>query len=225
MILSYKKLNLFFTFIAAANLFLFLSFSSSCASQKNDSSPQAANTIAAENPNTPDSRVSLIDDQVSFVPPADFKVLTADRLNKKLPDNDFPKHIFSNSDQTGLVFVYFDDVDLKPEDLPEVKKFVEGNHRNYSNWITSEITEMNGNKWFHFEWEEPSMGDSALVAPVPPDGETPVPLPDRSLSHYREYATSLNNKLLRFVFQADVKKFSQLKDVFTESIKTIKIKN
>lgn len=223
--LNNKYLNIVITFIGAANLLMFSSFSNSCAAQKNDSSSQTAIKTNAESSNTPDNRISLFDDQVSFVPPADFKILTIDQLNKKLPENDFPKHIFSNSDQTGLVLVYFGDLELKTEDLPEVKKFVEGTHRNYSGWIKSEIMEMNGNQWFYFEWEEPSKGDSELVAPLLPEGETPTPIPDKSLSHYREYTTSLNNKLLRFVFQADVKKFPQLKDAFTESIRTIKTKS
>ena len=109
------------------------------------------------------------------------------------------------------------------EKLEEVKQFVERTHRNYSSWKTSEIVEMNGRKWFHFEWEKPKPSDLELLVPFPEDGK-PTETPDATQHHYQEYTTSFRDKLLRFVFEADVKEYPQLKDTFLKSIQTIQIK-
>ena len=82
---------------------------------------------------------------------------------------------------------------------------------------------MNGRQWFQFEWEE-KPNEPELVAPVSPDDESPTPTPNKTLSHYQEFTTSLNNKNLRFVFLSDVKEFPKLKDAFNKSIGTIKVK-
>lgn len=211
-------------FIVTAGLLIFCSFSNGCEKSSNKASA-SDETIKAgsESSPEPENPMSLFDDQVSFVPPVNFKALPIDKLKEKMPENGIPGYVFSNSEQTGLVLVYLDELDGNPLDITEVKNFVEKAHQSYSSWITSEITEINGNQWFYFEWKEPEKDDSQLVAPVPPEGETPVPTPDSSSSHYKEFATSIGNKLLRFVFKADVKEFDQFKNAFTESSRTIKI--
>jgi hypothetical protein len=221
--LNFKGLSFIIKFILAVNLLICCFYFIGCGiSTKTASVLNETKQADAENEIKTSVPISLFDDQVSFVPPADFKALTIDKLKKKLPENDLPGHIFSNSEQTGLVLVYILELDDKPIDFGEVKNFVEKTHRNYSGWITSEITEINGKQWFHFDWKEPEKNDSELVSPVPPEGEAPTF--DNIPSHYQEYTTALGNKLLRFVFEADVKEYEHFKNAFTESSRTIQIK-
>src|SRR5438477_2732389 len=87
-----------------------------------------------------DGRVALFDPALSFVPPAGFRSLDIKELKIKLPDNEHPRSVFADADQTGYVLVtYNDDLELAPADLARVKGFTERTQRDLAPWITSEI--------------------------------------------------------------------------------------
>ncbi len=221
-----KYFNSVSRFIEGSFLTVFCLFSMCCVTtDENPPFPKENKMEISEDSTNPGSRILVFDDQVSFELPKDFKALPQEKLKKTLSDDSFRKHIFSNADQTGLVFIYLEDFELKPEDLPEVKNFVDGLNRNDSSRIISEMTEINGNKWFHFEWEDAKNVEiEELVAPVPPEGEVAAPTPERTHSHVHEYTTSFRNKLLRFVFEADVTSYPSIKDAFMKSSRTLKIR-
>jgi hypothetical protein len=173
-----------------------------------------------------DERISFYDNQVSFIPPAGFKSLTRKQLKRNLPDNANPVLILANSDQTGSITIGLDDtMRFHPQHLAEIKKFTEGIHRNYSGWITSELVEMNGREWYHFEYVTPEMDELAKLVAPPEKGAKPQKTPDDTPYHYHMYSTVFEGKLLSFGFNAHVQHYSQLKDGYLKSIKSIRIKD
>lgn len=199
-------------------LFLLIFLTGSCSS----SAALSASNNSNSNTQKTDKRISLFDNRVSFVPPDGFKPVKIEEVKKKLADNDAPKNIFANENQSAYITIYFGDFDLEDNQLNDTKKFVEGTHRNFSSWKTSEIIELNGKQWFHFEWEKPA-ADKNLVAPVAPDEEKKPEVEEKPI-YYREYTTSLNKKNLRFVFEAATKDYPQIKEAFNKSIQTIQVK-
>lgn len=217
-----RLLDLLAKFTAIVCLFTLVSYVTACSPAEEADK----NAVAPANLTHSDKRVSLFEDKVSFIPPAKFAVLKTGKLKKKLAENDSPQYIFANPKQTGLVLVYYNEaIELKPEKLEEVKRFVEGIHRNYSNWLTSQIVEANGRKWFQFEWETPKKSELELLAPEPEDNKSKMKTQDEKQIHYYEYTTSFDNKLLRFVFEADADEYSKLKAGLMKSAQTIQIKN
>lgn len=168
-------------------------------------------------------KVSLFDKRVMFVPPPGLKQLAPDAIKANFPDDEFLRYAFAADAGEAAVLVYLlSDVALTPDELPKVKKFVEGTHRDYSGWLTSEIATVNGRPWFYFEWKKPDLGElGKLVPPAPIEGEpTPVPADDR-IFHYNEYTTSFNGKALRFVFKSLEDEYPKLKDAFAKSASSI----
>ncbi len=168
-------------------------------------------------------KVSLFDNRVTFVPPPGLKQLGADAIKAKFPTEEFLRYAFAADAGNGEVLVYLmSDAALAPDELPKVQRFAEGTHRDYSGWLTSEIVNMNGRDWFHFEWKNPVMSElDKLVPPPPAEGEpTPVPTDDR-LFHYNEYTTSFDGKHLRFVFKSLENEYPKLKDVFAKSASSL----
>lgn len=177
------------------------------------------------NPAETDRRISLFDGRVSFIPPDGFKPVKQEQLKMKLAENDPPKHIFANESQSAVVMIYAGDHDLEPHQLIEIKRFVEGMHRNYSGWITSEIIEMNGRQWFHFDSEDPVIDGplATLVAPTE-DGAEPEVLEEKRKRH-RAYTTVFNGKNLGFAFESEIDEYPQFKDAFNKSIQTIQVRD
>ncbi len=207
-------------------LFLLILFAGSCSATNELNSN---NAIASANTNKNDKQISLFDGRVSFTPPDGFKSIQPEKLKRKGADNDSPKNIYTNESQSASIKIYFGDIDLEADQLTATKEFVEKTHQKFSKWITSEIIEMNGRQWFHFEWETPAK-DTTLVELVAPeedtsDGNTKSEVNEEKPIHYREYTTSLNKKNLRFVFETDAKQYPQIKDAFDKSIRTIQVKD
>jgi len=207
-------------------LFLLILFAGSCSATKE---LNTNNALASANTNKTDKQISLFEGRVTFTPPDGFKSVQPDKLKRKSAENDSPKNIYTNENQSAAIKIYFGDVDLEPRQLKDTKEFVEKTHQKYSKWITSEIIEMNGRQWFHFEWETPAK-DNTLVELVAPEedkpaGNTKSEVKDEKPNYYREYTTSLNKKNLRFVFESDTKEYPQIKEAFNKSIKTIQVKD
>lgn len=183
-------------------------------------------TSEAQNAAKMDEQVSLLDGRISFVPPAGFKTSTKAQLNRKLPDNSNPLLILANADQTADITVnYDDDLALRSNQLPEVKKFTEGTFRAAGmQWLKSEIVEMNGRQWFHFEWESRVSELSNLVAPPEPGSNKTPETKEEKPAHYHEYSTVYDGKILSFAYVAQVKEHPQLKDDFMKSVQTIRLK-
>lgn len=207
-------------------LYLLIFFAGSCSTAKapNTNAGLSANTQNS-NAQKSDKRISLFDDRVSFIPPDGFKPLPAAQVKRKMADNESRDNIFSNESQTAYIKINFGEVLLKPSMLPEVKKFVEGMHRNYSGWITSEIIEISGRQWFHFEWEKPAADGTLVAPPVAPDGAEESEIVDEKPVRYREYTTSLNEQKLSIIFESDAPEYQQIKEAFNKSIQTIQIKD
>lgn len=186
------------------------------------------NSANSANSTQTDARVSLVNNQVSFVPPAGFQPLAKEQYQRNLPENAQPLKIFGN--ETGSAFVRIhivEDFDFETVQLVDIQTFDQNLHKQLSGWLTSEITEIKGRKWFHFETVSQPVDDSTLVAPVPDPAETASPTPevkDKRPFRYREYSTIFNKKLLRFVFESEAETYSQIKDAFNKSIQTIEVK-
>ena len=219
-----RKITKIIKTAAPVYLCLLIFFAGSCSTAKapNTNTELSANT---QNSNTQKSeqRTSLFDGRFSFVLPDGFKLLPPAQIKRKMADNASRDNIFSNESQTAYIRISFGEPPLKPEDLPEVKRFAEGMQRNLFPWITSEIIEMNGRKWFYFEWEKPGDDGSKLQVPRA-DGTIPESVPEKPV-HYREYRTSLNEQMLQIIFEADAGEYQQIKEAFNKSIQTIQIKD
>lgn len=171
----------------------------------------------------PDKRISLFYNRVSFVPPAGLKQLASKQVTAKFSNDEGIRYVFANGSGKGKVLIYVADIDMKPEQLSEVKGFVERMHRDYSGWVASEMVTINGRQWFHFEWKKPVLDDLALLAPPANHGE-PAEVRDNRPLYYNEFTTSFNGKPLRFVFESLVNEYPQVKEAFMKSAQTIHIK-
>ena len=218
-----KKMKLSIQLIASVYLCTLLSFVMACTSAGR--ADKNTMTVSAQAINQ-DKQISFFDNQVSFIPPAGFKTLNKKQLKRDSPDNANPGLILSNADQTGSITFEIDDgMQFQPTQLAEVKKFTEGIHRNYSGWITSEVVEINGKQWYHFEYVTPETDELAKLVAPPEKGEKPQRTPDDTSYHYHTYSTVFNGKLLSFGFDARVEHYSRLKDDYIKSIKSIQIKD
>jgi hypothetical protein len=196
-------------------------FAAACASTGN------SNNASAAADDLHDGRVTLFDPALSFVPPVGFKSLDVSELKISLPENEDPRNIFADDDQTGYVIVtYQDDLDVAPADLVRVKGFTERTQRGLADWITSELVEMNGRQWWHFETEDPVI--SKLETLVPPAGSGKAkasPAPKEERMHRNAYSTVFKIKLLAFTFESSVDNYQRLNDSFNQSIQSIQIKD
>lgn len=215
-------------------LFLLTLLTGSCSSSE-EPNPNAKLPSNTNNSNTKkvDQQISLFDGRFSFVLPDGFKLLPVAEIKREMADNAPRNNIFSNANQTAYIKIDFGEVPLEPDQLPEVKNFVERLHKNYSSWINSEIIDLNGRQWFYFEWEKLPVPNT-LVAPVPfeEDDENSnvnkknkAEVEDEKPVYYREYTTSLSNQKLSIVFEVDSGEYPQLKEAFNKSIQTIQIKD
>ena len=121
----------------------------------------------------------LFDGNVSFSLPDGLEpvALSVVRPGQELKEGD-QAQAYANSGNTVQVIVDLTNIPVKPEDLDEVKQFSERMQKSYSQWEISEITEINGRRWFHFEWQTPPPNElSSLVAPPPLDKDAPTPVP------------------------------------------------
>ena len=191
-----------------------------------DSKTVNSNTASVpQNTVKPDERTSLLDGRVSFIPPTGFKTVTKEQLKAKLAENSKLLLIMDNVNQTGYITVNYDnDLKLNSNQLADIKTFTEGTYRAATmEWVKSEIVEMNGRQWFHFEWESEVSELSTLVAPEPESNKTPE-IQKEYPSHYDEYSTIFNSKLLSFAFVSQVKEFTELNNEYMKSIQSIRIK-
>jgi hypothetical protein len=85
--------------------------------------------------------------------------------------------------------------------------------------------EMNGRQWFHFEYVTPEMDDLAKLVAPSEKGEKPQKTPDDTPYHFHTYSTVFKGKLVSFGFVSHVQHYSQLKDGYFKSIKSIQIKD
>ena len=176
--------------------------------------------------NNVDARTKVLyDGNVTFSLPDGLEPVALSVVRPGVEPNEGDQtHAFANSGNTVQVIVNLSNVPAKPEDLDEVKHFVEGLHKSYSQWEISEITEINGRRWFHFEWQKPPPVD--LVEPPPLDDGAPTPVPtDKRPFHYSEYSTSAGGKLLQFSFCALPEEYQKNKESFAAAVRSIKIKN
>ena len=219
-------------------LLMFLTGSCSTAPASNPNAALSSNNNNS-NAGKAEQRVSLFDNRVSFALPAGFKHLPAAEIKRELPDNAARDNIYSNADQTAYISSNLDrDMPFETAQLSEMKGFVERLHKNYSGWKTSEIIELNGRQWFHFEYEKPVASElGKLVAPV----ETDEPDPNSNVNavkekkkpevkndkpiYFRSYTTSLSGQMFTITFEADADKYPQVKEAFNETIKTIRLKD
>ena len=170
-------------------------------------------------------QIMLFDNRVSFVPPDGFKLMKEEQLKKKLPEYNPPRHIFANQSQSAFVLIFVnEEIEFEPGYLVEKKGFDERNNIKVPGSITSEIIKMNGRQWFHFEWEI-STPDDTLVAPVPRETDAAPEIWDEKTVRSRAYTTVFDRKLLSFVFQAKVKEYPQVKDIFSKSIRSIRVRD
>ncbi len=212
----FRKLVLGFTLVV-------ISFGVACSTSKGiDDGNTSTSTIAVKT----DERKSLLDGRVSFVPPTDFESITKEQMKRKLAENTNPLLLLTNDEQTGDVTVSYDTgFDYKSDQLAEIKEFNEGTFRaSKTKWIKSQIIEMNGRQWNHFEWVEDKSELPDLVAPVSENENSTPEVKEETPIHYNEYSTIFNGGLLNFSYTSQVKDYAQLKNVFEKSLNSIQIK-
>src|SRR5206468_2749787 len=105
-------------------------FAGACASSGNTNKASAVADDKAA------GRVALFDPALSIILPPGFKPLDIKSVKIRLADNNLPRNIFADADQTGYVMVtYQDDPEMAPADLARAKGFTERTQRDLAPWI------------------------------------------------------------------------------------------
>ncbi len=150
-------------------------------------------------------RVTLGDGRVSFEPPSGFKQLTKEEIAKKYFRGNPPQYVFGNRSLSVNVAVTFSKANVSPEQIPEYKEAMEEMFPRMIpglKWLTRELIEVEGRKWFHLE-----MTSYAIDTDI----------------HNHLYATSFDGKLLIFGFNSTVKEYPQMKEALEKSFRSIKL--
>ncbi len=131
-----------------------------------------------------EGRVYLVDNQISFVPPQGFTAMSAAEISTKFPGSVPPQHAYGNVPRSVSIGVNFSDIDLAPEQLPEVRQFLESFLEESVpgfKWVARDYETMGGSRWIKLEFISQAM-------------DTQV--------HNDLYITSFQGKLLGFNFNS-----------------------
>jgi hypothetical protein len=174
------------------------------AAQQKTFEPSAAASPADSGSNASE-RVSFANGKVSFVPPAGFRPMTQEQIDKKFPPGNAPKHVFANERQSVSVGITFSPAKVSPDQLPEIKaafeqmlpKMVPG-----LKWQNQELVEINGTKWARFKFISRAI--------------------DTNIQNDM-YVTSFRGRALIFGFNSIVSQYDEVQASFAESRNSIKI--
>jgi len=150
-------------------------------------------------------RVTLGDGRVSFIPPAGFKQLTKEEIAQKYFRGNPPQYVFADETLTTTVAITFSNAKVSPEQLSEYKEAMEAMLPRLIpglRWLTREIIELSGRKWFHLE-----MTSNAIDTDI----------------HNHLYSTSFDGKALIFGFNSTVKEYPKMKVALEKSVQSIKL--
>lgn len=153
------------------------------------------------------TRISVGDERVSFIPPPAFKPLTREQIVLKFPRINPPQYVFANEKQSVTAAVTFASANMAPDQLQEFKEAMEQMLPRMIpglKWITRELVTINHRKWLHLE-----MTSYAIDTDI----------------HNHLYATSFNGKALLFAFNSTVKEYPQAKAELARSAQSIQVRD
>ena len=152
--------------------------------------------------------VSLAGGRVTFTPPPGFAAWTKEQIGRKYPPGpNAPQHVWANSERgTISVAVTFSPARISPEELPELKQFLEGflpRALPGIRWLKREFVTINGTRWVHF-----AMTSKAIDTTIYND----------------MYFTSFDGKMLGFNFNSTLALKNKTLPLFARSRDSIVLK-
>jgi hypothetical protein len=145
--------------------------------------------------------------KVSFVLPDKFSRMPKEVVDQKYPRGTAPEYVFSNAKTTvSIAAGYKPGADLSIAELPQFKEYIEKTfERNVAGlrWITREITEINGRRWIHLEFQSNAF-DTEIINSV--------------------FMTALDNGLVTLNFNATVGDYPGYKATLQQSQRSIRVK-
>lgn len=144
-----------------------------------DEATPDADAAAAES-----ERIYLAERQISFVLPDGFTAMSSDEINLKFPGSMPPQFAYGNERRNVSIGVSLSDIDLAPEQLPEVRQFLESFLEESVpgfDWVARDYENIGGNRWIKLEFISQAL-------------DTQV--------HNDLYITSFKGKLLGFNFNS-----------------------
>ena len=151
-------------------------------------------------------RVALFDGMVSFAPPPEFSRLSEEIITAKFPEAKGPAIVYGNSRTTvSIAITYPPQRVLRPEQLPELKTFLESfieKQKKDLQWLRKEFVQINGRRWIHFEFISQAV-------------DTKI--------HNHMYVTSLEERMLTFNFNSTIEEYDEYKDLLERSKDSIQI--
>ncbi|NJM58926.1 MAG: hypothetical protein HC857_18075 [Synechococcales cyanobacterium RU_4_20] len=133
-----------------------------------------------------ENRVYLAERQISFVPPPNFTVMSNEEINLKFPGSMPPQYAYGNDRRNVSIGISFSDIDLAPEQLAEVRQFLESYLEEAVpgfEWVARDYEMIAGTRWIKLEFISQAL-------------DTKV--------HNDLYITSFKGKLLGFNFNSVV---------------------
>lgn len=166
-------------------------------------SDEAQSETATETELLETDRVYLANQQISFVPPVGFTPMSTQEIETKFPGAMPPQHAYGNATRDVSVGVSVSDIPLAPEQLPEVKAFLEDYLENSVpgfQWLEHDFVNLGGQDWIKLEFLSEA--------------------PEQRI-HNDMYITSLQGKLLGFNFNAHLTVDATLRPLLQDSRNSI----
>ena len=148
-------------------------------------------------------RVYLAERQISFVLPDGFTAMSSEEINLKFPGSMPPQFAYGNDRRNVSIGVSLSDIDLAPEQLPEVRQFLESFLEESVpgfDWVSRDYENIGGSRWIKLEFISQAL-------------DTQV--------HNDLYITSFKGKLLGFNFNSVLDMERVLRPQLNDSRSTI----
>lgn len=152
---------------------------------------------------TETDRVYLANQQISFVPPIGFTPMSPMEIESKFPGAMPPQYAYGNAARDVSVGVSVSNIPLTPDQLPEVKTFLEEYLETSVpgfQWLEHDFVNLGGQDWIKLEFLSEA--------------------PEQRI-HNDMYITSLQGKLLGFNFNANLAVDATLRPLLQDSRNSI----
>ncbi len=152
-------------------------------------------------------RVELFKGKLSFVPPAGFTPMTEEEIAIKFPRGNKPTHVYANKPGNVSIAITFSQANLKPEQLPQFKEFMESFLEKVFpeiKWIQRQLVDINKSRWVNLE-----MTSKAIDTTI----------------HNDMYFTSFEGKMLGFNFNSTKAMYPSVGKALKKSKDSIEIKS
>jgi hypothetical protein len=179
--------------------------SSPSASLESSPTEQPTPATAASPATATGGRISLANNQISFLLPVGFTLMTPEEIALKFPNANRPQQVYANDRGTVAIAVTLSEVPLTPEQLPELQQVMESSLEQAQpelQWIERGFVEINGTQWLKLESITPAL-DTDIRNDM--------------------YFTSLNGQMIGFNFNSTVETDEAVRATLLQSRDSIQL--